>query len=77
MLCLVCLSTLFCLYQCDVGHHMLSGTALPSPRVILVGKKSAWPPVLLAGINMRLISEPAYSCSHPQLTPGGQAHWAG
>lgn len=32
----------------------------------------------MAGINMRLISEPAYSCSHPQLTtPGGQAHLAG
>lgn len=26
---------------------------------------------------MRLKSEPAYSCSHPQLTPWGQAHWAG
>lgn len=26
---------------------------------------------------MMLKSEPAYSCSHPQLAPWGQAHWAG
>lgn len=58
-------------------YPMLSGIALPSPRVILVGKKSAWPLVFVADINMRLVSEPAYSCSHPQLSPWGQAHWAG
>ncbi|MGG6532856.1 UNVERIFIED_CONTAM: hypothetical protein C3P02_19430 [Clostridioides difficile] len=78
------LSALFCLYQCDVGLHlfihptsMLSGIALSSPRVILVGKKERLAPVFLAGINMRLISEPVYSCSHPKLTPGEPAHWTG
>lgn len=39
-------------------------------------KKSAWPLVFLAGVNMKLISEPAYSCSHAQLAPWSQAHWA-
>jgi len=57
---------------------MLSVTATPIPRVILVGKKRALRPSVDVGINVRLVSEPAYSCSHPQLTtPGGQAHWAG
>lgn len=33
---------------------------------------------LLTGVNMKLTSDPAYSCCHSQLpTPRGQAHWAG
>lgn len=57
---------------------MLSMTAIPSPRVILVGKKEHFTSVLKADVILMFISEPAYSCSHPQLTtPGGQAHWAG
>lgn len=57
---------------------MLPDAASPSLRVILVGKKSTWPPQLLPGVNVKLTSDPAYSCCHSQLTtPGGQAHWAG
>lgn len=47
--CMLCLMCLLCLHQCDVGLMFiyptctLSGVALPSPRVILVGKKSTWP----------------------------------
>lgn len=45
----------------------------PSLRVILVGKKSSWP----TGVTGWSKGEPAYTCSHPQFTPWGQAHWAG
>lgn len=49
------------------------GAAVSSLRVILVGKKkkSSWPLVLLVWW------EPAYTCSHPQFAPWGQAHGAG